>query len=379
MADLGNEGLAELYRRAGSVSTVYADVTQDTSDPRRTKPLHQRTVREALAEAGAPEVDAAIIIDLLEEPPGVGGPVSRLLVVREGTVELNEVLSGDPLAELLVGYGPVPSLIPLLIQRPRDIRYVVAEVGRDGGEISLFRVSRPDPIAERDVRGDTEFITKVGAEDDFLANGRYQHHTEEIWKRNEAQVAEAIDEVVKDSGAELLVVTGDVRARQLLVDQLGQDLDAGRPELPATTRQVDASREELDAELHRSIAGILAAEEYDALQRLETGRNDGLAETDFAGVVRALQQAQVDTLLVTSGSTQMPTLIALDREPWVAVTSDEALGAGELGAVPAADALVRAAILTDAQVIVVSPTELPAGASAAAVLRWPTVPAHQGM
>jgi methylmalonyl-CoA mutase cobalamin-binding subunit len=379
MADFGNEGLAELYRRPGAVSTVYADVTQDASDPKRTKTIRHRTVREALAEAGAPEVDAVAVSELLEAPPGVGGPMSRLIIVREGAVEVNEVLAGEPLAELLVSYGPVPNLIPLLIQRPRDLRYVVAEVGRDGGEISLFRFNRPEPVAERDVKGDTEFITKVGSEDDFLAGGRYQHHTEEVWKRNEAQVAQAIDEVVKDSGAELLVVTGDVRARQLLVDQLSPASRKILTELPATTRQEDASQDELDAEVHRNIAASLAADEYNALQRLETGRNDGLSEIDFAAVVRALQQAQVDTLIVTSGGMQMPTLIALDREPWVAVTSDDALGAGELGPVPAADALVRAAILTDAQVVVVSPTELPADASAAVILRWPTVPADQGM
>ena len=375
MADFGNEGLSELYRRAGSVSTVYADVTQDTSDPRRTGTIRQRTVREALMDAGAPEIDADVIVDRLEAPPGVGGSVSRLLAVRGGVVEVDELLSGEPLGELMVSYGPVPALIPLLTQRPRDLCYVVAEVGRDGGEITQYRLSRSQPVAQRAVQGDTEFLTKTQSEDDFLANGRYQHHTEEVWKRNEGLVAEAIDEVVRESGAELLVVTGDVRARQLLIDQLSPPAVKILTVVPTNTRPGGATTDELDADLHRHIASILAADEHDALTRLETGRKDGLSEVDQAAVIRALQQGQVDVLILAPGALADSTLIALDREPWVASSTEDALGAGELGSVPAAEALVRAAILTDARIVVVSPGALPAGASVCAVLRWPTLPA----
>ncbi|TFC47399.1 hypothetical protein E3T26_16250 [Cryobacterium sp. TMT1-21] len=374
MADFGNEGLAELFRRPGSVSSAYVDVTQDAQNPRRTSALRQRTLREALTAAGAPEIDASTIIELSEEPPGVGGPMGRLMVVRQGVAEINEVLSGEPLGDLLVSYGPVPNLMPLLIHRPRDLSYVVAEVGRDGGEITLYRLSRPHPVSRVKVEGDTEFLTKVGSEDDFLANGRYQHHTEEVWKRNEGQIAAAIDEIVQDSKAELLVLTGDVRARQLLVDQLSPVSREVLHVVPTNTRPGGATQEELETDLNRHLAAILAREEHDVLERLGTGQGSGLSEMDFAAVVRALQQSQVDVLLLAPDRTPAETLIALDREPWLAATSAEALGAGELGSVPAADALVRAAILTDARVIVVSAGELPVETSAAALLRWSTLP-----
>ena len=375
MADFGNEGLADLYRRAGSVSSAYVDVTQDAQNPRRTSSLRQRTLREALTEAGAPEIDIGTIIELIEEPPGVGGRMGRLMVVREGVVEFNEVLSGEPLGELLVSYGPVPALIPLLIHRPRDLSYVVAEVGRDGGEVTLYRLSRTHPLSKVRVKGDTEFLTKVGSEDDFLANGRYQHRTEEVWKRNEGQIAAAIDEVVRDSKAELLMLTGDVRARQLLVDQLSPTSREVLQVLPTNTRPGGAAQEELEGDLNRHLAAILAQEEHDALERLGAGQGNGLSELDFAAVVRALQQHQVDVLMLAPDRMPGETLIALDREPWLAGSSADALGAGELGSVPAADALIRAAILTDARVMVVSPGELPAETSIAALLRWSTLPA----
>ena len=375
MADFGNEGLADLYRRPGSVSSAYVDVTQDAQNPRRTSSLRQRTLREALTAAGAPEIDTSTIIELIEEPPGRGGPMGRLMVVRQGVVEVNEVLSGEPLGELLVSYGPVPGLVPLLIHRPRDLSYVVAEAGRDGGEVTLHRLSRSQPVARVRVEGDTEFLTKVGSEDDFLANGRYQHHTEEVWKRNEGQIAAAIDEVVRDSKAELLVLTGDVRARQLLVDQLAPASREVLHVVPSNTRAGGAGQEELEADLNRHVAAILAQDEHDALERLGAGLGSGLSEIDFAAVVRALQQSQVDVLLLAPDRMPGETLIVLDREPWLAATSDDALGAGELGSVAAADALIRAAILTDARVMVVSPGELPAETSAAALLRWSTLPA----
>ncbi|TDW30054.1 hypothetical protein [Cryobacterium psychrophilum] len=375
MADFGNEGMADLYRRPGETSTVYADVSQDASDPRRTSTLRQRTVAEALSQAGAPVENVAAIEAILEQPHGIGGPVSRLIVAREGVVELSELLPGEPLAELIVGHGAVPQLAPLLIQRPRDVTYVVAEVGRDGGEIRLARLSRATAIAEQSVAGETEFITKVHGEDNFLANGRYQHHTEEIWKRNEALVASALDAIVRDSGAELIVLTGDVRARQLLVDQIAPATREILTELPANTRSSGATNEVLQQELERHIASILAHDEYGALERIAAGagREDGLAETDFWGVLRSLQHAQVDVLVVAPDAMPVDELIALDREPWVAAPTDDTLGATSLGPVPAVDALLRAAILTDARVVVVSPDELPKRSSAAALLRWPTV------
>jgi hypothetical protein len=373
MADLGNEGLAELYRRPGFVSTVYANVSQAGENPRRASMLRHRTVRESLEEAGAPSGDADVIVELIEEPPGVSGKVSRLMVVRDGAVEFDELLPGEPLGEMMASYGPVPCLIPLLTQRPRDLSYVVAEVGRDGGEIRLFRLSRAEPVAEEDIQGDTEYITKVQA--GFLSNSRYQRDTEEIWKRNEGQVADAIDEIVRDNGAELLVVTGDVRARQLLVAQLAPATRDILIVVPTNTRPAGATSRELEEDLDRHIASILAQDEYDALERLESGRGEGRSETDLAAVVRALQQGQVEVLLLDRAGLAGTTMIALDREPWLAATSADALGAGELGKVDTVDALARAAVLTDARVVVVSHGELPDGSTAAALLRWSTLPA----
>ncbi|KQO01511.1 hypothetical protein ASF21_07710 [Arthrobacter sp. Leaf234] len=91
-------------------------------------------------------------------------------------------------------------------------------------------------------------------------------------------------------------------------------------------------------------------------------------------MITALQQAQVEVLLLETTAWDGETLLALDAAPWVAISEADTAGAGVLGEVPAVAGLLRAAALTDAQV-----TMYPSGAleekPVAALLRWPTGPA----
>jgi hypothetical protein len=92
-------------------------------------------------------------------------------------------------------------------------------------------------------------------------------------------------------------------------------------------------------------------------------------------VLHALQQAQVEVLIMNDGALAERRLLALGAEPWVASAGEQALGAQELGRVPAPAALLRAAALTDASVLLVPGGVLPQGTDVAALLRWPTGPA----
>jgi hypothetical protein len=375
MAAVDSDALSDLYRRRGDVSTVYADVSQDTNDPRRTADNRHRAVRDALSEAGAPDGDIRAIEEILEQPPGVASPVSRFLVVRDGEVEVNELLPGDPLAERIISYGALPTVIPLLRHRPRDLGYVVVEVGRIGGEIRQYRLSQVEPVVTRDIAGDSEYITKVQV--GGWSQKRFQRDAEEIWKRNQGQLAEAIDGIVRDNRIELVLISGDIRARQLLADQLAPASKELLVEVEANTRADGASSDSLENELHTQLTAILARDGEDALNRLaaESGRDGGLAEEGIGPVVHALQQAQVDTLILDANGIPDKKLLALTAEPWVATAPEETLGAPQLGRVDAAEALARAAILSDARVVLVDEERLPDHVHVAALLRWPTGPA----
>jgi hypothetical protein len=131
-------------------------------------------VRDALIEAGAPVGDVAAIEQLFAQPTGAGGEVSRFAIVRDGQVEVDELLPGRPIADKVTSYGPVPNLAPL--------RKVNA-----GG----------------------------------WSQGRYQRDAEQIRKRNEKELAEAIDEIVRDNAVELLVVSGEHDALERLATEIG--------------------------------------------------------------------------------------------------------------------------------------------------------------
>lgn len=61
----------------------------------------------------------------------------------------------------------------------------------------------------------------------------------------------------------------------------------------------------------------------------------------------------MDTLLIDGRMLDDErTLLALDAAPWLASDESESLGAAVIANVPAAEALARAAILTDARVLI---------------------------
>jgi hypothetical protein len=373
MTDAVHSTLAEFYRSDAPLTTVYADASEDTNDPHHTRELRRRALRDELSAAGAPDADLAAIDEILTRPSHVGGPVSHFLVIRNGEVLVQELLPGQPRAEHAVSYGLVPGLLPLLAHRPRDLSYLVVEANREGGVVKLFRLGSAAPESEQEIEGETEQIRKVQL--GGWSHRRFQQHAEETWKRNEGQIAESIDELVRTEKVELVLISGDVRATQLLRDQLSSAAQKVAVLVAGNTRAEGSSGEPVAHELETRLAELLALEEREALDRLaqETASTGGLGEVGLGAVVHALQQSQVDTLLVSQRLLADRTLLALATEPWVATAPEETLGATVVGHVPAADALVRAALLTDARVIAVGDQELQQGV--AALLRWPTGPA----
>jgi len=97
--------------------------------------------------------------------------------------------------------------------------------------------------------------------------------------------------------------------------------------------------------------------------------------TGLGAVVGALQQAQGSVVALDAVAVGERTLLALAGAPWVATAPEQAAGTPVIGAVPAVCALVRAAVLTDAELVLVNAASLPGGVAAAALLRWPVGPA----
>jgi hypothetical protein len=319
-----------------------------------------------------PDDQLAMLSDALQGTDGEPSPASRYLLMCDGRIVHHQVLPGALVGSQVVEVGPVPHLVPLLRHRRDEIVYLVVEAGRDGGEVSVFRSTAAAPEDSDAIQGRTDTLKKFRG--GGWAHLRFQRHTEAIWKQTESELAAVVDRLADEHRPRLIVLAGDVRARQYLKEQLSARSQELVAELNANTRGDGASDATLDDFVNEQLDAIADRDRRADLDRLATelGHEGGAAEHGIGWTVHTLRQAQVHVLFVDPDALEERTLLALDSEPWVASAPEDVEPARSLGDVPAAEALIRAAVLTDATVRLVPSTMLPSGASSAVLLRWGT-------
>jgi hypothetical protein len=380
--------LSEMLRKPGPWTQIYIDDSVDTADPPQVVRTRRESVIDRLRRSGAPDDDVSAVREVLDDPEAGPSPLCRFILVRDGVVELHEALPGLPLEPEIVGHFVIPDVVPLLKHQPEEMSYVIAETDREGGEVRLYRAGQESAEAEDHYEGRTDSLHKPQA--GGWRHDRFQHHVEEIWRQTQSELAKKIDEVVRRYRPRLLVVAGDIRARQLLENELSFESKAILSVQPVNTRAEGSDDDALRDHVAREVERILTEEKASALEQLELhrGRGDNTVELTKGAIVQALASAQVDTLILDTNKLRDREVLALDSEPWIAVAPEEALSATVLGSVPAQCALSRAAILTDAKIIFVdtnddpddpSPVVLPDDAAAAALLRWRTGPPVPGV
>ena len=365
---------ADLYRLPGPWCTAYVTAGTGTVDSLEAGDVRPGNAQAQLGAQGASTADVEAMEQALQPAAGLPSPVSRFVLVHDGKVEVNEVLPGDLVLPERLAAAPIPDLLPLVKHRPEELPYIVAEVSREHGEIRLYRAGAGAPSSVREVEGESENVHK------FHGGGwselRFQHHTEDVWRRNADEVAGEIDKVASASGARLIVLAGDIRARGLVKDNLSEASRALVSEVDSHTHTGGAESANLEDHVSQHVAEVWAEEQQNVMDRLavQEGQANPEAAHGIGAVVHALQQAQVDTLILDDAALSERTVLALDAEPWIATAKEEALGAGILGEVPAPAALLRAAALTDARVLLVPGPVLPEGVQVAALLRWSSGP-----
>lgn len=364
------QDMAGLLREPGPWCTVHAEVSSGTVTSREAAEVLTPNLARAVADAGGSEEDARAAAEVEWASPGTPGPVSRFVLIRGGQVMLNEVLPGAP-ERALVEVGPIPHLLPLAEVRGSDVDYLVVQAERAEAEIGRYRASARGALDSREVRGSTENLTKVPV--GGYSQGKYQHRTEEIWRRNGADVAAEVNRIVDEGSegrpVELVVIAGDERARLMVQDALSERAAALVQTLNMNSSAPGADRERFDQEVDALVARAAARKRREALTRLV----DGIGRSSAGGwaeTLHALREARVGTLILCPESAAGQTLLALGSEPWVAESEADALGAPVLGSADAAVVLLRAAILTKADTVLVPVGALDGGGGAAALLRW---------
>jgi Bacterial archaeo-eukaryotic release factor family 2 len=355
--------LTPIYQQAGPFATALVDVGHDNENGDHEHALRVRAVCDELTEQGAPESVVAAVEARLGELVERPAPIARLVVASPDGIAHDEVV-GVRVDQPVSTWGPLPDLGPWIERRDSALTFVLVLVDHEGGDIAVYDSEIPEPQEEETAGGETRFVHKVPV--GGWSALRYQHNTENVWRRNaEAVVQEVRDHVRR--GHRLVLLAGDPKTRGIVRAQL-EDTKAELIELETGTRAEDGGEEALQQAIREALMtcmGHRRAALADALR--EQHERDGASATGVDEVAEAFVRGQVETLLIDPGEAAAAVLDAA-RHPGLSLGE-----ATPSGPVRADQALIAAAVLTGAAVSV-NRREALADSPAAALLRWDQKP-----
>ncbi|PQZ85746.1 hypothetical protein CQ018_19545 [Arthrobacter sp. MYb227] len=369
----GSTGIdASLYRREGQWCTALFDASLGTTAAHEAADALPESVGKTLASQQASDADIQAMKEALTSATGYPAPVARFVAVNNGEVVLNELIQGLKVEATDVDCGPFPNLVPLARARGGQFPYLVAEAGRDGGEVRLYHSSVQGAGESRAVSGNPDEAHHARKVPGMYDEPKNRSNTEEIWRRNADDLAKQIDELAREHYAKLIVLAGDVKARELVLSQLAVASKSITTTLDQHTRTGGADQNAFAAAVAAHVEGVLEADLKALSEKVAAKHANGTAElaVGFAEVVEALQQAQAATILVNQYQDD-ESLIALTAEPWLSGEESDQHAELVIGSWPAPEVLLRATAMTDASIRYVPEGVLPEGVGIAALLRWP--------
>ena len=362
--------IVELCRRRGPFATASIGRSGVGGWGRDDDAIASGDVLSMLAAEGVPEeVIASISAALDAVDPSAKGAV--VVADRDG-VRLVETLPERPRHEF-ARWSSVPSLTGLLEHRQAEIPVILVFADRSGADLVISGAG--GPAAEVVVEGGDSPITKSAP--GGWSQRRFQQRVEDSWEHNAATVVGAIEDLAARAAPELVVLGGDIRATALIRHGLPA-------ELQAVTRTIGPGRardgsEPLRSQLtDRLVDTAVAAETVDLLHAFKDQAGHR-AVNGAAGTIAALQQSQVDVLLVHDTDDD-------DRQACIDVAAGlvalepselEAMGATDIETARLIDIAVHAAMTTGAAVRVV-PAVAAIDEGLGALLRWADPPATRG-
>jgi Bacterial archaeo-eukaryotic release factor family 2 len=365
-------GIQRLFEADGPFLSLYLRTPGAVEDASQELATRWQSVRRHCAGEGVEE-KILDTVDPLVEGAYERGPALAVIAGLDGVL-LTESLGRELPRDAVVSYGPLPHLVPLLAESQRQVSSVVVLTDRTGAQLAVRSPGEGDRTAT--VEG-TRSPHLTRSAPGGWSQPRYQRRAERLWKVNTAEVAEELTKVIDQVAPRFVAVAGDVRAVQLLVDQL--------PERAATlVHKIGGEFQDLGPALERAdeTAAELAAEDAGrVLARFaeERGQHDRAAD-GVEATVTALTKAQVATLLLNPETTAGRVAYFGDQPEHVALDRDTLVSMGAITPVEArlTDVLVRATVGTGAGVWLAEPGEDGPSEGVGALLRWPDQGAADG-
>jgi hypothetical protein len=357
--------LRSLLENPGPFLSVYLDTSDyDRGVDAQARQVRWRDLRGELAKENddSGTLDAVGAALAAPENFGVQGVAA---FGTHGRVPLVVKLPGVPRREQ-AGWSRLPDLLPLLVQTPPRPPHLVVSANREGGQILVMGGA----ANEGQHSGDELQVQGTGWPVHKVKSGgwsaeRYQRSAEDAWETNAKELAAAVVQAASGQRLEAVIVAGDVRARELLVEKLPDDL---RRQVILVDRELPVDSGELAQATDEALQQF---EDNNARAQLETFRNQsgtGRAVEGLAETVAALRDGQVAELFIggryTDGDRNALELNWASSPAWVGPgLADIALAETDLRDRNVTDvaqdhvgaALVRAAVGTDARLFVVPP------------------------
>jgi Bacterial archaeo-eukaryotic release factor family 2 len=351
--------LADLYQHRGPFASVTIQVDHANENGTHEHELRARAACEQLIDMGADGSAVQAVSERLGEQVNDPAPVSRTVVATVEGVIFDELLR-IAVEQPVVTWGPLPEVSPWVERQDSIVPFVLAVVDHEGGDVAVHTSDVPDPEEESSVGGQAHRVHKVPT--GGWSALRYQHVTENVWKRNAEAVAEAIVARVR-SGLRLVLLAGDPRSRTEVMNALS-GISAEVVQLDSGSRAADGGEEALESAVRAALFNHVAARRVQQSHKLQDrlGRGEAVA-TGVRDVADAFVRGQVETLLLDLRGAAELTLEPHDHPGLV-------VGAASVDEPVAADqALLALAALTGADVTISKRAAL-GGSPVAALLRW---------
>jgi hypothetical protein len=369
--------LRPIYAQPGPWASVYLDASRNDESGDREVALRWRALAEQLEALGADQPTIDVTGEALLNYPNQVGRYGLAAFARAGRVALVEPMNAPPPADE-ARFSQLPHAMPLVALRGEDIPYVRVIADRAGADLEGLAVATAPRLREidRTVRGSEQFPLHKAHSG---GQGRVGDTAsiDDNWQRNAGEVAAATAELAEAVGAEVVVVGGDVRTVPMFVAKLPKRWQQRVVRTDAGSRAAGADEEALDDVTIQAIADLADQHTQQAIDRYQTQRGENVSMTGLPDVVSALQQRQVETVLLVNDLSSTDTLfVGLDDPSLVAIDADtlRTEGVEDPLRVRADQALLRAIEGTDAALVLVGPDEVPLEHGIGAVMRWANQP-----
>jgi len=362
--------LSPLYARPGPFSSVYLDTSRDGEEAGRSVELRWRRLREELLEHGTDQATIGALGHVAGTDRALPGPHGQAIFAAHGRLALAEELPDPPPSDS-ARTDMLPDAMPLAVQHAPDIPYAALALHRADPEAAGAREGE----LELDLQAGRWPMSRVAGE--LLSRRRLPGDS---LGREAGPVLEELAALADDVAAEVVVLAGSARARQVLVRDLPARLRDRIVTVDGDAHAADGGRALLEHELGRLLDGCLSARDRVHLARFAGQRHRvGSGQEGLAAAVAALQRGRVRALLINRPARFTERLWVGMSPTQIALSETELRSLGpRAGWLEAADAaLIRAVVGTGAELVVVPEQELLLDGGVGVLLREDALaPAH---